>query len=460
MSFIDKIKKVELSDKIKNAGLFQKLKGFVFKSKKHKIAAIVAAVLIVLIIGSSIIKAQNAKIKTVSLSAVTKGELTQSVTITGSVKAGNRHNIMLSPSSKVMKVLVNEGQSVAAGDVLAILDDSEYKNQLEKQKINLINANSTMNYITSSGNKSDKAASAAALTQAQATLDSAKSSYEDASKKYEQSKALYSHGYISANELDAAAKAYSNCSSSVSAAEASMSSANTAYSNINATLSQKITSQKTQIDLINSDIAYLTKKIDDCSIKANIAGVVTKMPALEGQYPNTGDEIVVDETASYLVNLKVSQYDSIKVKEGQKAKVKVKGIDKEYNGNVTKVGSLAEKSVTSTDQDVKVQVEVTISDPDENIKVGYEADADIILEVRQDAIQVSFEAVQDEAGTGKKYVFVVGSGSKVEKRYIETGLDTDYYIEVKSGLKEGEKCISNPDKTLKDGDKVKESGGA
>ncbi|MGE5627348.1 MAG: efflux RND transporter periplasmic adaptor subunit [Solirubrobacterales bacterium] len=460
MSFIDKIKKLELWNKIKNAGLFKKAKGFVCKSKKHKIISIGLAAIFILIVVSSIINAQNAKIKTVSVSTVNRGELTQSVTITGTIKAGNRHNIMLSPSSKVMKILVKEGQSVAAGDVLAILDDSEYKNQLDKQKINLISATSTLNYISSSGSKSDKAASQAALAQAQATLDSARSSFDDASKKYEQSKVLYSHGYISANELDAAAKAYTNCSSSMASAEAALSSANTAYSNINASLSEKITSQKTQIDLINADIAYLTKKVEDCSLKSNIAGVVTKMPAVEGQYPGTGDEIIVDENSSYLVNLKVSQYDSIKLKEGQKAKIKVKGIDKEYNGTVTKVGSLAEKSVTTTDQDVKVQVEAAITDSDENIKVGYEADADIILDDRQDALQVSFEAVQDEAGTGKKYVFVVGTNGKVEKRYIETGLDTDYYIEVKSGLKEGEKCVSNPDKTLKNGDKVKESGGA
>ena len=133
---------------------------------------------------------------------------------------------------------------------------------------------------------------------------------------------------------------------------------------------------------------------------------------------------------------------------GQKATVKVKGVAEEYEGVVSEIGQSAEKSATSADQDAKVTVKVTITDPDENIKVGYEADAEIITVERLDALRVNYEAVQIEAESGKAYVYVVDSRNRVEKRYIETGLETEYDIEVVDGLVEGERYVADPNKDI------------
>ncbi len=440
-------------------GIFNKLKSIIFKSKKSKIISIIILVVVIAAAAGMYTKAQSAKIKEVTAVKVTKGILTQSVTITGTVEANDRNEIALSPASKVVQVLVKEGQAVKKGDILVKLDDAEYKNQLEKQTLNLAGANSTLRYLNSSGTQTDRSASESAMGQAEITLQNAKANLDDANKKYEQSKVLYDHGYISKNELDAAQKAVADCGSAVSGAEIALSNARTTYSNIDASTGEKLNNQRNQIALIQADIKYLNSKIDQCSLKANVSGIVTRLDAVEGQYPNTGDMVIVDETSAYGVSLDVSQYDSVKVQPGDKAKIKIKGVDKEYNGVVAKVGQLAEKSLTSSDQDAKVKIKVSISDPDENIKVGYEADADIILDEKQNALQISFEAVQDEKNTGKKYVYVIGTGNKIEKRYIETGMETDYNIEIKSGLKEGEKCVSNPDKSLTEGVTVKEAGG-
>lgn len=443
-----------------NMNLIDRIKNTISKSKKSKIITLLIVIGILSMGTISYIKAQNAKVKEVTLTTVSKGTLTQSVAITGNVTANSRNEIALSPASKVIEVLVKKGQTVNKDDVLAKLDDSEYKSQLLKQSINLSNAESTLTYITGSSSSVDKSASENSVSQAEITLENAKANYEDVNKKFEQNKILYDHGYISTNEFDASKKAVSDCSNAVSSAQIALSNAKNTFSNINVATGEKVSNQKTQIALINADIKYLNEKIESCNLRAGIGGKVTKMDAAQGQYPTAGDVIIVDETSSYAVDLKVSQYDSVNIKTEQKVKIKVKGVDKEYSGAVSEIGELAEKTIASTDQDSKVNIKVTISDPDEKIKVGYEADADIILNEKQNVLQVSFEAVQDEKSTGKKYVYVVGSNKKTEKRYIKTGLDTDYYIEVLSGLKEGEKCVSNPDKTLVEGDTIKEAGGS
>ena len=257
---------------------------------------------------------------------------------------------------------------------------------------------------------------------------------------------------------DAAAKAISDGLNSVRSAEVSLSNAESMATFTDATAGEKVSNQSGQIDLLKADIQYLNDKIAESDLKANVDGVVTKMDVKANEFPKAGDAIVVDGATEYVISLAISQFDSVNIRVGQKAAVKVKGIAKEYEGVVSEIGQLAEKSLTSADQDSKVTVKVTITNPDENIKVGYEADAEIILDEKLATLQVNYEAVQIEENTGKKYVFTVGRTNKTEKRYVETGLETDYNIEVLNGLVEGERYIANPDKTIAAGVTVKDSG--
>ena len=57
-----------------------------------------------------------------------------------------------------------------------------------------------------------------------------------------------------------------------------------------------------------------------------------------------------------------------------------------------------------------------------------------------------------------KYVFTV-NGNKAVKTFVETGMETDFEIEILKGIKAGDSYVKNPPATLKDGDPVKQSGG-
>jgi len=539
----------------------------VFKSKRSKIAAAVIAVAVVALGTMLFIRAQNAKILAVTLTNVTKGELMKSVTITGDIKTSTDNVIALSPAAKVVSVNVNAGQSVKKGDILAVLDTSDYQNQLKQVQINLSSAKSTLAYMTGASSTADRTSTQNAVSQAEIALENAQSNYDAAesnlesiqqiddnavsqaeialdnaeanyraAKKYldnleEQlrdanttlsnaqavydravidgakdpithttlaaastelaaaqtaqaaAKTAYESGIVAArqavtnadnavssaeitldnakakadSDYSAAEKAVTDAENAVRSAELALSNAKNTASFTASSDSEKITNQKSQISLLNAQIENLNSKIEQGNLRANVDGTVTKIDAVAGQYPVTGDQIVVSGTAQYVVELQASQYDSVNIKPGQRVSITVHGVSRQYEGTVTEMGQLAEKSLTSTDTDPKVDIKISITNPDENVVVGYQADADIILNEKKDALQVSFEAIQTEAGTGKKYVYVVDSGNVVKKTYIETGIETDYNVEVLSGLTEGQKCISNPDKSVTDGIKVRAS---
>ena len=87
--------------------------------------------------------------------------------------------------------MVSEGQQVKKGDILVKLDTLEYDDQLEKQKINLANAQSTLRQLLNSGIANDKSNAQNTVSQAQITLENAQRSYEDANNKFKQSEALF-----------------------------------------------------------------------------------------------------------------------------------------------------------------------------------------------------------------------------------------------------------------------------
>lgn len=124
---------------------------------------------------------------------------------------------------------------------------------------------------------------------------------------------------------------------------------------------------------------------------------------------------------------------------------------------MTATGKAAVINVEGTSKEPRLEIEITIDNPDDRIKVGFEADADITLKESPQSVAVSYEAVLED-DDGKKYIYVVEE-DKAVKRYVTTGLETDFDIQITEGLKEGEQYVKNPPSSLKDGDPVRQSGG-
>lgn len=435
------------------------LKAKLSKIKFNKKIIIISVVALAIVgIGvSSYAKAQKAKVKQVTMAKVTKKKVLQSVSATGNVEAKYRNDIALNPAQKVVKVLVTEGQQVKKGDVLVELDTSDYESQLEKAKLSLANAQATLNQLTKTGLESERSNAQNGLSQAQITLENAQRNYEDLNKKYQQSQDLFKQGYISQNDFDTSKKAFEDAANAVKAAQAALTSSQSAFNNVNSSSGDKVTAQKTQVALAQADIDNLAKKIEDSKLKANTDGVVIRMDAKENQFPKAGDMVIVDDNSQFRVSLDMTQYDVVKVAKGQKADIKVKGSDKKYTGQVSDIGEMAQTKTNGTDQDYKVNIKVTMDNPDENVKAGYEADSEIIISQKDNALAIGFDGIKEEKSTGKKYVYLVNSSNKVEKKYIKAGLETDYDVEVIDGLKDGDKYIVNPPETIHEGDVVAEA---
>ena len=203
----------------------------------------------------------------------------------------------------------------------------------------------------------------------------------------------------------------------------------------------------------------------DTTLYAPMAGVVTR------RYAEVGDLITsaiasfssgtpvyqIAETAVMLVKLNVNEVDIGKIKVGLPAEVTIDAAKAaKYAGHVRKVApaSLAE-TAGSTQNVIRFPVEIQI-DPTRAdtlkkapLHPGMSARCAIIVARRNRALRLPINCVQGEGVKGSVQIVTVAAAGdqtseKIVRRDVIVGLRGDDFVEILSGVREGEKVRPNP----------------
>lgn len=220
-------------------------------------------------------------------------------------------------------------------------------------------------------------------------------------------------------------------------------------------MDDRIKLQEKQVELARVNVEAIREKMSSTQseIKSGIKGVITAVNGSEGGAAGGGLPLVTVEDISRIkAVINASQYDAAKIKPGQEAVIRMGEGGKKYSGVVEKVNPVARKVAAGLNAETSVPVDISISNPDDDIKVGYDVDVNIRTDVRKSTLYVPYEAVMTDKN-GKSRVYVVENGRALEK-YIKTGIETDFYMEVLDGLSQGQQVVLNPPGTLLNGSPV------
>ncbi|MBR4719590.1 MAG: efflux RND transporter periplasmic adaptor subunit [Lachnospiraceae bacterium] len=178
----------------------------------------------------------------------------------------------------------------------------------------------------------------------------------------------------------------------------------------------------------------LTKATEGVTVEYD--GVVTESPIKSGTVVSKGTPLfTVESSRDMKVDVGISKYDIGKIAVGQKAEINIAGYT--FTGTVSEIKRLAEKG--NSDK-AKVTVSVKIDEPDEHVYIGLEADVKIYTNEKQGALVIPAEAYYaDDDGD---YCYIIKDGV-ITKQYITTGVESDDYIEIVMGLKEGDTVITD-----------------
>jgi len=200
----------------------------------------------------------------------------------------------------------------------------------------------------------------------------------------------------------------------------------------------------------------LEDQIDKCVLVAKKSGLVVyggddqnnygnQEPIREGATVRERQTIItIPDLRRMSVNVKIHESYINKIKVGQKARITVDAYpDKPLDGEVTVVGVLPDSQNRWLNPDLKVYLTtVTIEGTNTWLKPGMSAKVEILVDHLDDVVYVPVQSV--EPANGKQYCFVAGAFSKPERREVQIGEFNDEFIEVKNGVKEGERVLLNP----------------
>ena len=358
----------------------------------------------------------------VSVFEAKKQTIEDAVTYTGEIKASSAASISAKASGVAKAVYKEIGDYVSEGDILLIIDDTDYRTQYNQASAAYEAARAQYNSVTNGGAQQTK-------LQLEAALNSAKIEYNNAKTNYENQKVLYENGAISKSAYDSAVTRYDNAQINF----------NTAQSNYDLTIGVVLEENKTSANAsLNSAKVALeaaSNALQNTVVRAPISGYIAGRNANKGQMVAQGVEIFsIKATESVEAQINVTEAVISKISLGTKATIDVK------SANAQKIeGCVTTLSPTKNVQTGMYQVGITIDNFDGVLKDGMFADVTLAVSVSEDAVVVSSEAVLEDEN-GKKYVYVADKNT-AKRMNVEIGIITEEYTQVVKGIKEGDKVV-------------------
>lgn len=213
----------------------------------------------------------------------------------------------------------------------------------------------------------------------------------------------------------------------------------------------KLKSADATLKLQTQRLAKLKKQLDACVIKAPAVGQVVYWSSTErwtrvkieqgAEVPEGYKIITIPDMSEMKVEIKVHETWIDKIEIGQQAKISIAAFpDEVFAGSVLKKAPLADPE-EFLNPDLKVySTDVSIEGQHEALKTGMTGKVEVIIDELDDVLYVPIQSVVTVDDSKVCYV----AGSTPTKRQVQTGLFNDNFVEIKSGLEEGEKVLLNP----------------
>ncbi len=399
-----------------------------FLRRRKKLLIVLAVVLGIGAIVVANLQSRREKSVKVTIDKVKKQDLTSIISASGEVKPKKNINISAQVPGRIIKIGVEEGQEVKAGDFLLKLDATQYE----------ANADRDQNFIRAAN---------ADLIQAEARLQRDKNTLERV-------KQLYADDLLSKEQLEAA------------------------QANFDVTAAQT-NAMRFQIKQAEASLKSTMDNLAKTTYGSPIDGIITSLRVEEGEVAiigtmnNPGTVLLTIADLSVMeVEIEVDETDVVGVALGQSANVRVDAFpDTVFKGKVTEIGSSAIQRTTgiSTTQESKdFKVVVTLDNPDRKLKPGLSASADVIVAEKTQslAVPISSLVLRDKPDVDKNApgsareeegVYTV-EGGRVKFVPVGKGITGGMMIEITSGLQDGQEIVTGPYaslRELKDGVLVK-----
>lgn len=315
--------------------------------------------------------------------------------------AGNLVTVSSRVSGRLAQLLVDEGQSVKAGQVVAQLDDTDFKAALAQAQAGLavvrtgLKSSETGVSLQSAQTSTQIVQAVSAMQAAQASLAAAQANANKAHSDRVRVERLFEAGGTSKQALEGARTAATAADSAVTAAENQLRSAKEAVRMARAN-TQSVTIKQGGVETTQAQIAQAQAavkvaqlQLDHATVTSPVDGTVARRMANAGEQVSPGQGIFsITQSNDVWIAAYIEETHIRRVRPGSDVEVHIDAFPKAtFHGKVALVGSATGGSFSLLPSNnaagnftkvvQRIPVKVTVEDPSHQLKPGMSADIDI-----------------------------------------------------------------------------------
>ena len=352
-------------------------------------------------------KSAPRQVKTAKVAEMPIGE---TVTVNGSLAAYDRVTVGTKVPGRLQTISVDLGSTVRKGQVIAQLEQQDYKLRVQQAEAALAQARARLGLSPDGADDRVTAEETGTVRQAKAVL-------EDAKLKRDRAAKLVQQGITPRAEFDSVDSEYK-------VAQSRYQDALEEIRNRQGLLAQR-----------RSELALAKQQLADTVVYAPMDGVVQEKKSSSGEYLAAGAPVVdVVKMDPLRLRVDVPERDSHNVRLGQSVRVSLEGDPNLYLGYIKRL------SPTISEQNRVLSVEADVRN-NGRLRPGAFVKAEIVTNQTSSAVTVPLNALVTFAGIDK--VILVENGKALEKA-VTVGRRGDNWIEIKAGINLGQTVVIDP----------------
>jgi len=352
----------------------------------------------------------------------------ESVSASGSVEGSETADVAFQVSGRVVRVVVEEGQHVNKGQLLAEIDPTDYRNAFNAAE-------------------AQKAAAAAVEQRAddgvrKQELEQARIEFERAEDEYKRMKFLVERKSLPPNDFQKIEAAYKAAKERYDMAQ-------------EGTRKEDRAAATAQAHAADAQASEERKRLSDTSLLAPISGNISMRRVDPGQTVAAGMPVFsIAELNPVKVRVGVPEADIGKVHQGATAEVSAPSLDgRRFTGKVAIIGVASEPASRT------YTVKILVPNPGPVLLAGMVAEARIFGPAKIHALTIPAEAVvPDPQGAPNVYVYSP-ERKRVYARRVEVGQPVGKEVEILSGLRGDEQIVVAGQQKVREGSIVEITGG-
>ena len=393
-----------------------------------KIGAI-AGVLIVLTVMVFSILQTSLKRKDLNISTVDKGVIEVSVSASGKVIPAFEEIINSPINSRIVEVYTRGGDSVDVGTPILKLDlqsaETEYNKQLDEEQMKSLQLEQQR--VTNHNKLSEMEMN---LKVSRMELD--RKAVELRNERYLDSLGAGTTDKVRQVELD------------YNVSVLKLKEDEQKYKNEQALAEAELKVKELDLNIFRKSLAETRRTLEDAQIRSPRKAILTYVNNEIGSQIGQGAKVaIVSDLSHFKIEGEIADTYGDRIAAGSKAVIKI-GSEK-LNGTVSDVTPLSKNGVIS----FTVQLE---EDNHRRLRSGLKTDVYVMNAVKDDVLRIANSSYY--VGKGEYELFVV-NGDQLLKRKVQLGDSNFEYVEVISGLQEGDEVVVSDMNAYKDKNKLK-----